>query len=364
VIQVQVPSDLNSSPANTFPSNSLQKLPLIRLSYFLATLVVLSGCIALTGCGGLAPSSTSTGTSSTEAGSFTASPTTVAFGSVTIGSPATSHISLVNSSSNPVVISQLSVSSKLFSYDGVGTLPYTLAGNSTATLNVHFAPSAAGSASAQLVIASNAAGGPSTTVQMTGAGVAVAAAPPVTGAGLEVSSSTVAFGNVPVGTTSTQSITLTSTGTAAVVVSGAKLSGTGFTLSGTTFPLTLTAGATATLSLQFDPAAAGAATGSLTISSDASSNGTAIAALSGTGVPLAVDLSWNAPSDAEIAGFNIYRATGSSSSFSRVNTSLTEPATYMDATVQAGITYQYYVTTVDSTGAESVPSNTATVVTP
>jgi hypothetical protein len=354
VFEIHVQPILKSKQVDSRPFSLLQRIHTIRLSYFLAALVVLSGCIALTGCGGLSLNSASTTSSS--AGSFTASPTTVAFGSVTVGSPATSHISLVNSSSDAVLISQLTVSSKSFSYDGLGTLPLTLAAKGTATLNVHFGPSTAGSAAAQLVIASNSAGSPSTTVQLTGTGVA--------GAGLTVSSSTVAFGNVAVGTTSTQSVTLTSSGTAAVIVSGATLSGTGFTMSGATFPLTLTAGETATLSLQFDPATAGAATGSLTITSDASSNSTAIAALSGTGVPLAVDLSWDAPSDPAISGFNIYRATGSSSSFSRLNTSVTSPASYMDATVQAGITYQYYVTTVDSTGAESVPSNTATVVTP
>jgi hypothetical protein len=243
------------------------------------------------------------------------------------------------------------------------TFPLTLAAGQTATLNVQFDPTAAGAATGNLIVASDAQASVSDVVQMTGTGIAaVPTAPGV--AGLTVSSSTVAFGSVAVGTPSTQSLTLTSSGTAAVIVSGATLSGAGFTMSGATFPLTLNAGQTATLSLQFDPTAAGAATGNLTISSDASSNSTAVATLSGTGVPMAVDLSWNAPSDSEIAGFNVYRATGSSSSYSRLNGSVSSPASFTDSTIQAGITYQYYVTTVDSTGAESGPSNTATVVTP
>jgi len=238
------------------------------------------------------------------------------------------------------------------------TFPLTLNAGQTATLNLQFDPAAAGAATGNLTLTSDAQASPSDIVQMTGTGVAAA------GAGLTVSSSTVAFGSVAVGTPSTQSLTLTSSGTTALIVSGATLSGAGFTMSGATFPLTLNAGQTATLSLQFDPATAGAATGTLTISSDASANSTAIAALSGTGVPLAVDLSWTAPSDSTIAGFNIYRAAGSSSSYSRLNTSVNSPESYMDSTVQAGITYQYYVTTVDSSGAESVPSNTASVVVP
>jgi predicted phage tail protein len=175
----------------------------------------------------------------------------------------------------------------------------------------------------------------------------------------------VSFGNVAVGTPSTQSVTLTSNGTAPVTVNSVSLSGTGFTESGATFPLTLNAGQTATLSLQFDPTATGAATGTLTITSNTSSNSTAVVALSGTGVPLAVDLSWSAPStSAQIAGYNVYRATGSSSSFAKLNGSVNSPASFMDSTVAAGTTYEYYVTTVDSSGAESTPSNTATVAVP
>jgi centrosomal CEP192-like protein/ASPM-SPD-2-Hydin domain-containing protein len=186
-----------------------------------------------------------------------------------------------------------------------------------------------------------------------------------TGPSLSVNSSTVSFGNVAVGTPSTQSVTLTSNGTAAVTVNSASLSGTGFTESGATFPLTLNAGQTATLSLQFEPTATGAATGKLTITSNASSNSTAVVALSGTGVPLAVDLSWSAPSTTSgITGYNVYRASGTSSSYAKLNSSVNSPASFMDSTVAAGTTYEYYVTSVDSTGTESTPSNTATVVVP
>jgi hypothetical protein len=342
-------------------SNSFHGMLQIRLSYLFLGLVVLGGCISLAGCGGIVAN----GTSKASTGSFTASPATVAFGTVTVGSPATSKVSLVNSGSDSVVISKLSVSNSSFSIGSAGTLPLTLAANSTTTLNVSFGPATAGAASGHLVITSNSLISPSTTVQLTGTGVAQAQ-PPGGSAGLTVNSSSVSFGNVAVGTPSTQSVTLTSSGTAAVTVNSVSLSGTGFTESGATFPLTLNAGQTTTLSLQFEPTATGAATGKLTIASNASSNGTAVVALSGTGVPLAVDLSWNASSGSSdtISGYNIYRATGSSSSFAKLNSSVNSPDSYMDSTVQVGTTYEYYVTSVDSTGAESTPSNTATVVVP
>jgi hypothetical protein len=49
-------------------------------------------------------------------------------------------------------------------------------------------------------------------------------------------------------------------GTAPVTVSSVTLNGTGFTMSGA-FPVTLNPGLAVTLDVQFDPAAAGAATG-------------------------------------------------------------------------------------------------------
>jgi hypothetical protein len=338
--------------------NSFGRPGKVQLSYLVLGLMVLGGCIALTGCGGIVPASTASGTASASAGSFTATPNSVAFGSVTVGSPATSKISLVNGSSDPVVISKISASNASFSYDGVGTLPLTLAANSTTTLNVQFGPSSAGSATGSLVITSNSLVTPSATIQLSGNGILATA-------GLTVNSSTVAFGNVAVGTPSTQSVTLTSSGTAAVTVSAVSLSGTGFTMTGATFPLTLNSGQTATLSLQFEPTATGAATGNLTISSNASSNSTDVVALSGTGVPLAVDLSWSPPSSSDpIAGYNIYRAASSAASFARLNASVNSPSSFMDSTVTPGATYQYYVTTVDSSGTESTPSNTATVAVP
>jgi hypothetical protein len=183
------------------------------------------------------------------------------------------------------------------------------------------------------------------------------------GASLTVNATSVAFGNVPVGSPATQSVTLSSTGTAAVIVNSAAVSGTGFSVSGATFPLTLNPSQTSTLSLQFDPTATGAATGKLTIASNSSSNSSAAVALSGTGVPLAVDLSWSAPSGS-VSGYNIYRATGSSSTYQKLNPSVNSPASYMDSSVQTSTTYQYYVTSVDSSGTESTPSNTATVAIP
>jgi Abnormal spindle-like microcephaly-assoc'd, ASPM-SPD-2-Hydin len=168
-----------------------------------------------------------------------------------------------------------------------------------------------------------------------------------------------------VNTPSTQSLTLTATGSA-VTVSGATASGTGFSVSGATFPMTVNPGASATLNVQFNPTAAGAASGNLTIANNSSNNSSASIALSGTGVTHQIALNWTAPSDNSdpVAGYRVYRATSGSSSYALLNSSATSQTTYTDATAASGTSYQYYVTSVDSAGSESTPSNTATVAVP
>ena len=105
---------------------------------------------------------------------------------------------------------------------------------------------------------------------------------------LSINATSVAFGDVQVNTPATQSVTLTSTGTVPVTITGATLTGAGFTLSGAAFPATLNPGQEATLNVEFDPTAAGAATGQLTITSNSSTNGTAVIGLSGTGTAASV----------------------------------------------------------------------------
>lgn len=349
--------------ALSYPQLSYKVRGLQVLSLLLG-LVTLASSIVLSGCGGIAANA-SAKSGGGSAGSLTVSSSTVAFGSVTIGSPATTQITLTNSTSSDVVISALTLSSNAFTVDGLSTLPATVAAKGSAKLNVHFNPSATGSASGQLVIANNSLVSPSLTVALTGSG-ASGGSGTQSGAALSVNASSIAFGSIGLTTPGTQSLTLSSTGSAAVTVSSVAASGTGFSVSGATFPLTLNPGQTATLSIQFKAAAAGSVTGSLTIKSNASSTSTITVALSATGVSRAVDLNWSGPSNSSsaVSGYNIYRATGTSSSFQKLNSSVDQAASFVDGSVQATTTYQYYVTTVDSSGMESTPSNTATVAVP
>jgi hypothetical protein len=225
---------------------------------------------------------------------------------------------------------------------------------------VQFAPSATGTAGGQITINSNSTTGGTTVVTLGGTGTA--ANPQLT-----ISSTSVGFGSVAVNTPTTQTLTLTSSGTTPVTVSSVAITGAGFTIVGGSFPATLNPNQTLALQLQFDPTAAGAVTGQLTIRTNSLNGSTAVVALTGTGTSVAhkVNLSWNAPTTSAdpVAGYNIFRLTGSGS-FALVNSSPDASITYVDSTVVSGTTYSYVVMSVDPSGIQSVPSNQITVTIP
>jgi hypothetical protein len=183
---------------------------------------------------------------------------------------------------------------------------------------------------------------------------------------LSVNASSIAFGSVGLYEPATQSLTLTSSGSATVTISKATLTGAGFTMSGVTFPVTLNPGQVATLTVQFDPTTAGAVSGKLVLTSNSSTGSTTTISLTGTGTAPQVELSWTAPSSATdpIAGYNIYRSTGGSTSYQLLNSSVSTQTAYVDTTVQPKLTYDYVVRSVDDSGVESAPSNMTSVAVP
>ncbi len=79
-----------------------------------------------------------------------------------------------------------------------------------------------------------------------------------------------------------------------------------------------------------------------------------------------VDLTWDAPesSPVQFVGYHVYRAPASSSAYQLLNTSLAAETVYLDTTVQSGLSYNYFVTSVDGSGVESGASNTVSVTIP
>ena len=170
---------------------------------------------------------------------------------------------------------------------------------------------------------------------------------------LTISTASLAFNNVVVNSPSTQSVTLTSTGTEPLTISAASLTGAGFTVSGATFPLTLNPAQTAVLGVQFDPAAAGAVTGQLIITSNSYPTASTSISLTGTGWIPAVSSFYCSSSAITGAGtdtctvkLNGSSATGAQSvTLSSNNAAVTVPAS---VTVPANATSAQFAATVSS----------------
>ena len=291
---------------------------------------------------------------------LTVSTTALSFGSVAVNSSATKSVTLTSSGTSAVTVNSASISGAGFSIVA-GTFPATLNPNQSLTLQLQFKPTTTGSATGNLTINSNSATGATAVVSLSG--TATAAGNPQ----LTVSATTLSFGSLAVNTSATKQVTLTSSGTSAVTVNSAAVSGAGFSIVGGSFPLTLNAAQTATLQIQFKPTTAGAVTGQLTISSNSTSGGTALVALSGTGTAVAhsVNLNWNAPGNSPnpVVGYNVYRAV-SGGAMQLMNSSPVAQTAYVDNTVASGSTYNYVAKSVDNNGMESTPSNQIAVTIP
>lgn len=78
----------------------------------------------------------------------------------------------------------------------------------------------------------------------------------------------------------------------------------------------------------------------------------------------ATTLNWVASSSLNVAGYNIYRGITTGGPYTKVNSSLITGTNYTDASVQAGQTYYYVATTVDTSGNESGYSGQISLVIP
>ena len=288
------------------------------------------------------------------AGALASNPTSIAFGSVQVGGSLSRSETLTNTGGSLIHISTANITGTGYTTSGL-SVPTTLNAGQSLTFNVVFSPQSAGSASGSLALTSDGSV-PNLSVSFTGAGASPGQ--------LAISPSTTTFGNVVVGATQNQSGTLSASG-AGVTVSSVTSNNPEFTISGLSLPLTLSAGQSASFTLTFTPQATGASSGTFTFSSNAT-NPSQTESVSGTGTAAPqhnVSLSWTA-STSTVAGYNVYRGTQSGGPYVGLNGSPDANTAYTDNSVQAGQTYYYVVTAVDSAGVESVYSNQAQAVVP
>lgn len=342
-------------------------------------LLLVSSFLALS-CGGNGLGSTP---STSVSNGLSATPSTVDFGDVNVGDNSALAAIVANHGTGSATISSVVAEGKGFTVTSP-KVPYTLAAGQTVNIGTSFSPSSAGTADGTILVTasfdqqlSSARQPTSLKINLHGNGVTPT---------LVATPTSVNFGDVGVGSTGTAQVQLSlslpksgKSSSASVTISAASISGSGFSIPNSPFPITLVGSETASFSVEFAPQAAGTASGSVSLQSNASDSVDTVA-LSGNGVTTAhsVALAWDAPasvSGSTLDGYDIYRGDASASScsgvtFSQVgSTSGASATTFTDKNVLGGHTYCYQVTTVatntaTSTTSESSPSNVAQATVP
>jgi Abnormal spindle-like microcephaly-assoc'd, ASPM-SPD-2-Hydin len=290
---------------------------------------------------------------------LTATPAGLTFTNITVGQNQSQTETVKNTGGVSATISQATVAGTGFSISGI-TTPVTLTPGQSASFSVIFTPPSAGNFSGNVAIASNASN-PTLNVALSGSGITQSQG--------TLSVSPVNAGSVVVGTSGTQTGTLTATG-ASVSVTSVSLNGTNpseFSISGLSFPVTVTTSQPVTFTVTFTPGATGAASASASFASTAS-NSPSAAALAGTGTAApvhTVSLSWTASTTSGVTSYNVYRAVFGTScgSYSNVGSTPSSITAYTDSVVADGTTYCYATTAVDPSG-ESAYSNISKAVIP
>jgi Abnormal spindle-like microcephaly-assoc'd, ASPM-SPD-2-Hydin len=184
---------------------------------------------------------------------LTCSPPNLRFGAVATGQSETQVVSVTDTGSTSVTLTSIAVSGSEFSTSPV-TLPLTLAAGQSVDLNVTFTASSQGWTGGTVRFYSNASN-PTLALQMGGTSV--------TSQALSANPAVLSFGSVTTGSQSTLPVTITNTRSWSVIVAGIQNSGTEFSTSGATFPMTLAPGQSIAMNVTFAPQTAGEAGGSI-----------------------------------------------------------------------------------------------------
>ena len=236
---------------------------------------------------------------------LSASASSLKFGNTLVGSSAFQAVALTNTGTASINLSQVAITGPGFTVSGFpGTV--TLAAGQSFTLTVSFAPATAGSATGSLSVASSATNSPAT-ISLSGNGVQPQ---------ISVIPASVSFGNVTVGVTNTQTLTISNPGTANLSVTQASLAGTGFSVSGLALPLSLPPGGSSAFTVGFTPASASSFSGNLPLVNN-TLNSPFVVALAGTGVSPVAQLT---ASPASLSFGSITTGTSGTQSVTLANT--------------------------------------------
>src|ERR1700730_5877640 len=205
-----------------------------------AILTVALAAISIAGCAGYA-NGTTPAPPPQQSGNLSAT-ASVSLGTVSLGSSATQDLSIKNTGTMAVNISQASISGAGFSV-AEKTSSFSIPAAQSTTVQIQFAPQLAGAVTGKLLLGTGVSKSP-LTITLSGTG-----AQP----GLAISPSSINFGKVPLGQKGALSLKLTNTGATRVVVDLGSVSGKSFSVNGSSTSLTIDAGHNTTLTAEFSP---------------------------------------------------------------------------------------------------------------
>jgi len=281
---------------------------------------------------------------------LSATPSSLSFGQVVVGSSVKLSGVVTNSGSKSRTLTAIQAVGTGFSASGPA-LPFVLPAGQSVNLAFSFSPQSVGLTGGSVFLT-----GLNLNIPLTGTGTST------TVAQLIIAPTALNFGSVDVGATTTQPSSMSATG-GVVTVSSANTSNSQFSISGVSFPLTISMGQTVPFDVVFSPTKSGASSGTLTVASNASDS-QATESMTGAGIlpQHSVNLSWNT-STSPVTGYNVYRGA-KVGTYTKINSALDPNTVYTDTTVVSGTTYYYAATSVDSGGHESAYSTPIQVAIP
>lgn len=236
---------------------------------------------------------------------LSANASSLGFSNVLVGSSTSQAFALTNTGTGSVSISQVAATGAGFTVSGFpGAL--TLTAGQSLPLTANYAPTVTGPAVGTISVVSTATNSP-LTISLSGTGIQPQ---------ISVIPSSVNFGSVAVGVTNSQTLIIRNPGTATLSVSQASLSGSGFTTSGLTLPLSVPAGGSSSFNLAFAPTSGTSYSGSITFISN-TPNSPLVVPFSGTGVAATLQLS---ASPASLSFGSLTTGTNTSQTVALTNT--------------------------------------------
>ena len=226
----------------------------------------------------------------------TLSPSTsaLAFGNTQVGTTHTSVVTLENSGTTDITVTQATMSGAGFSMSNI-PVPLTISAGTSTSVPITFAPPSVGtfSGSVTLAVTANQVNG-TAGFSFTGSGVVAGILLPTL--------SSVTFGSIQVGGKTSKSVTLTNNGGTPVTISQVIPSAAGFQVSGLTAQTTIAPNQSIVFNTTFAPTKTGTASGALSIVSDASNSPLSISL---SGVALAAGALSPGPSSANFGNVTV-----------------------------------------------------------